>query len=142
MSGGAAFFDTSLVPGPAQNTPPGVTDSGSQGDITRYAMENHTHASRVRKWTTALNSNVGTYTWTYPTPFPNGTVPVCSGIAQTGAGITDLVNVQIEGTPTATQCVFRITRYSQSFLSLLGINILGFNNAALAISLHMVALEP
>lgn len=129
-------------PSPSDTIPPGVSDSGALGNDMRYALANHTHASRVRKWTVAINSNVVTYTWIYPTAFPNGVVPVCNGIAQTAPGVTDLVNIQIEGTPTNTQCVFRVTRYSQSFLSLLGINILGLNTSALPISLHMVALEP
>lgn len=129
-------------PGPATSQPPGVTDSGALGNVERYAMENHTHASKARKGIAAIASNVVTYTWVYPVPFGMGIVPVCNGIAQTAAGVTDLVNVQVEGDPTNTQCVFRITRYSQSFLSLLGINILGLNTSALAIKMHMLALEP
>lgn len=136
------YSTLSVGPDPAQAAPPSVSDSSVQGNIPRYAMENHTHASKVRKWASPVQSNVTTYTWVYPSPFGAGVVPICSGIAQTGIGVADLVNVQIEGTPTNTQCVFRITRYSQSFLSLLGLNVLTFNNAALPITLHMVALEP
>ena len=122
--------------------PPGVSDTGSVGSVERYALENHTHASKARKGLAAIASNVGTYTWVYPTPFAGGVAPICNGIAQTASGITDLINVQIDGTPTNTQCVFRITRYSQSFLSLLGINILGLNTGSISITLHMTALEP
>lgn len=130
-------------PQPASSQPPGVTDTGALGDMmTQYALANHTHASKVRKGMTSTTSNVGTLTWTYPTPFGAGVVPVCNGIAQTAPGVTDLVNVQIEGTPTNTQCVFRITRYSRSFLSLLGLDVLTFNTGSLALNLHMVALEP
>jgi hypothetical protein len=138
----AGKADTAAVPQPATSAPPGVADSGSQGSVTRYAMENHTHASKARKASAAVASNVGTYTWTYPTPFGAGVVPICNAIAQTASGVTDLVNIQIDGAPTNTQCTFRITRYSQSFLSILGLNVLTFNSASLAISLHMLALEP
>lgn len=137
MSGGAI-----AGPAPADNMPPGVADSGSTGSLPRYAREDHTHASKARKGMAAMQSAVGTFAWNYPTPFANGVVPICNAIAQTAAGVTDLINVQIEGTPTNAQCVFRITRYSQSFLSLLGINILGVNGVALPITLHMLALEP
>jgi len=130
------------IPLPASSMPPGVADNGTVGTVQRYALENHTHAAKVRKATSAIQSNVGTYTWVYPTAFGAGVAPLCNGIAQTAAGVTDLVNIQIEGTPTNTQCVFRVTRYSQSFLSLLGINILGFNTTAIPISLHMTAFEP
>lgn len=130
------------LPQPATSMPPGVSDSGAIGTSMKYALENHTHASKARKSLVSIGSNVGTYTWTYPTAFGSGVAPICSAIAQTASGITDLVNIQIDGTPTNTQCVFRITRYSQSFLSLLGINILGFNSASIPITLHMLALEP
>lgn len=133
---------TESVPQPAAALPPGVADTSAQGSMPRYAREDHTHASKARKAISAVQSNVGTFTWVYPSPFAQGVVPICNGIAQTASGITDLVNIQIEGAPTNAQCVFRITRYSQSFLSLLGINILGFNNTAIPITLHMLALEP
>lgn len=133
---------TDPIPKPATTMPPAVADASVLGVGVRYAHEDHTHASKVRRWAVPLLSNVVTYTWVYPTPFGAGIVPICSGIAQTAAGVTDLVNIQIEGTPTNSQCVFRVTRYSQSFLSLLGLNVLTFNNAGIAITLHMVALEP
>jgi len=133
---------TPAIPSPATSMPPGVSDTGFVGNVERYALENHTHASKARKGLSAQASNVGTFTWVYPVPFGAGVVPICNGIAQTATGITDLINVQIDGAPTNTQCVFRITRYSQSFLSLLGINILGFNTAPIPITLHMLALEP
>lgn len=142
MASSVTITQNTTVPQPATTMPPGVNDSGALGTSQRYALENHTHASKVRKQTVAMNSNVGTYTWTYPTPFGAGVVPICNGIAQTAPGVTDLVNVQMEGDPTNTQCVFRITRYSRTFLSLLGIDILGFNSGALAIKLQMVASEP
>lgn len=130
------------TPTPATSMPPGVSDTGAVGTDLSYALANHTHASKARKAITAVASNVGTYTWVYPTAFGAGVVPICNGIAQTAAGVTDMINVQIEGAPTNTQCVFRIARYSRSFLSILGLDVLSFNNASLAISLHMTALEP
>lgn len=133
---------TEPVPQPATSMPPGVSDAGNLGTIQRYALENHTHASKARKGLVALASNVATYTWTYPVPFANGIVPICNGMAQTAPGITDLVNVQIEGAATNTQCTFRITRYSRSFLSLLGLDVLTFNTGSIPITLHMTALEP
>ena len=36
-------------PQPAQNMPPSVGDTGATGDVMRYALENHTHASKARK---------------------------------------------------------------------------------------------
>lgn len=133
---------TQNMPQPASSTPPGVADASSAGVAAPYARGDHTHASKARKAIATIQSNVATFTWVYPPAFGAGVVPICNAIAQTPGGNTDLINVQIDGTPTNTQCVFRITRYSQSFLSLLGINILGVNSAAITITLHMLALEP
>ena len=133
---------SSIMPQPATAMPPGVSDAGALGTSQKYALENHTHASKARKTIATVQSNVVTYTWVYPSAFPNGVIPICNGIAQLAVGTTDLVNVQVDGIPTNTQCVFRITRYSQSFLSLLGINILGVNSAPISVNLHMSALEP
>lgn len=130
----------SNVPAMATSAPPGVADAGAQGDVKRYATENHTHASKARKSRVAVTA--ATYTWVYPTPFPTGVIPICNGIAQTAAGVTDLYNVQIEGQPTNTQCVFRITRYQQSVATLLGITVLALNTTPGPITLHMSALEP
>lgn len=142
MAANVTINQNTVVPQPATSMPPGVSDTGAVGTSQRYALENHTHASKARKGIAAVASNVGTYTWVYPTAFGTGIVPICNAIAQTASGVTDLVNIQIDGAPTNTQCVFRITRYTRSFLSLLGIDVLGFNSGALAISLHMTAFEP
>jgi hypothetical protein len=138
-----SWFSIFGSPQPATAMPPGVSDAGALGsNQSQFALADHTHASKGRKGQASIQSNVATYTWVYPVAFGAGVVPICNGIAQTAAGITDLVNVQIEGAPTNTQCVFRVARYSRSFLSLLGIDILGFNSGAIPITLHMLALEP
>lgn len=128
------------VPSPATSAPPGVTDASAQGNILRYAMENHTHASKARKARQAVSTS--TYTWTFPTAFSAGVVPVCNAIAETAPGSTELINVQIDGPPTNTQCTFRITRYQQSVASLLGLTVLSLNSTPASITLAMLALEP
>ncbi|MDH7638955.1 hypothetical protein [Sphingomonas oryzagri] len=128
-------------PQPAQAAPPGVTDTSAQGSITRYAMENHTHASKARKQIVVMGSAATTYTWTYPTAFGAGVTPVVSGIVQVPAGNQDLFNVQVLGTPTNTQCQFQINRVSAGLLSLL-LGALSINPTPIAATLHMIALEP
>ncbi len=126
---------------PATNMPPGVSDSGSIGTIQRYALENHTHASKARKQIVTMGSAATTYVWTYPTAFPAGVVPIVSGIVQVAAGNQDLFNVQILGAPTNTQCTFQINRVSAGLLSLL-LGALAINPTPVAATLHMIALEP
>lgn len=126
---------------PATSMPPGVSDSGSLGTIQRFALENHTHASKARKQITTMGSAASTYTWVYPTPFAAGIVPVVSAIVQVSAGNQDLFNVQVQGVPTNTQCTFQINRVSAGLLALL-LGALSINTTPVASTLHMIALEP
>lgn len=129
------------VPEPATAVPPGVNDSGAQGNIQRYAMENHTHASKARKVRVQTAAD-GTITWTYSTPFPNGTVPIVVAVAEVAAGVTDVVNVQVVDTPTATSCKMIVNRTNRSVVALLGLTILSVPTTPGATWVHAVALEP
>jgi len=133
--------DTSAIPQPATAMPPGVADNGLKGTDTRYALADHTHASKARKEIKVMPSAASTYTWTYPTAFGAGVVPVVSGIVQVPNGTTDLFNVQIVGTPTNTQCTLQINRVSAGLLSLL-LGALSINPNPIAATLHLIALEP
>jgi hypothetical protein len=126
---------------PATSMPPGVSDTGSIGTIQRFALENHTHASKARKQITTMGSAASTYTWVYPTPFAAGVVPIVSAIVQVAAGNQDLFNVQVQGVPTNTQCTFQINRVSAGLLALL-LGALSINTTPVASTLHMIALEP
>ncbi len=139
MSG---FFSSLFgPPSPATSAPPGVNDAGAQGNILRYAMENHTHASKARKQIITMGSASSTYNWTYPTAFGSGVVPICLAIVQVPNGTTDLFNVQVMGTPTNTGCTFQINRVSAGLLALL-LGALSLNPTPIAATLHMIALEP
>lgn len=129
------------VPQPATAMPPGVSDNGTKGSIPRYALEDHTHASKARKSRVTMSSAATTYVWIYPTPFDAGVVPVVNGIVQVPSGNTDLFNVQVMGTPTNTQCTFQINRVSAGLLSLL-LGALSINPTPIAATLHLIALEP
>lgn len=131
----------SLIPQPATAMPPGVSDSGSVGTSQKYALENHTHASKARKQIVTMPSAASTYTWTYPTAFGAGVVPIVQGIVQVPNGNTDLFNVQVLGTPTNTSCQFQINRVSAGLLGLL-LGALSINPTPIAATLHMIALEP
>lgn len=129
------------VPTPAVAAPPAVAVASGMGSTpSSFAMEDHTHASKVRRQIVAIPA-ASTYTWVYPTAFAAGVVPMVSAIAQVGAGTTDLFNIQVVGAPTNTQCVFQINRASAGLLALL-LGALSINPTPAAITLHMVALEP
>jgi len=129
------------VPQPATNTPPGVSDSGSVGSVLRYAMENHTHASKARK-ERILSAADGTITWIYSTPFANGVVPRIVAVAEVASGVTDVVNVQIVDTPTNTQCKLLVNRTNRATVALIGLTVLSVPTSPGATWVHAVALEP
>jgi len=138
---------TASIPLPATAMPPGVSDTGMIGTDTRYALANHTHASKVRKRKITMSSAASSYAWTYsdkdgnPLPFPTGVIPIVNAIVQVPAGNTDLFNVQVLGEPTNTGCVFQINRVSSGLLSLLT-GALSVNPTPIAATLHLIALEP
>ncbi len=129
------------VPQPATSAPPSVADSSAQGTVTRYAMENHTHASKVRKLR-VLTAADGTYTWTYATPFTAGVTPIVLAVAEVASGVTDVVNVQIIDTPTATSCKILVNRTNRSVVALLGLTVLSVPASPGATWVHLVAIEP
>lgn len=126
---------------PATSAPPSVNDSGAQGNILRYAMENHTHASKARKIRVQCASD-GTLTWTYSTAFGVGVVPIVVAVAEVASGVTDVINVQIVDTPTNVSCKLLVNRTQRSVAGLLGITVLSVPANPGATWVHAVALEP
>lgn len=129
------------VPQPATSTPPAVTDSGALGNSSKCALENHTHASKARK-ARVQSAADGLITWVYSTPFDVGVVPRVVAVAEVAAGVTDVVNVQVVGTPTNTQCQLLVNRTARSVVSLIGLTILSVPAQPGATWVHAVALEP
>jgi hypothetical protein len=129
------------VPQPASSMPPGVSDSGNRGSITRYALEDHTHASKARKERMQCAAD-GTLTWVYSTPFGAGVVPRISAIAEVASGVTDVVNVQVVDTPTNTQCKLLVNRTNRSTVALIGLTILSLPAQPGVTWVHCLALEP
>lgn len=128
------------VPQPATSAPPGVTDTGATGTQTSvYALANHTHASKARKGR-VLVPVAGFSDVTFTNPFA-ASPPVCAVTAETTAGDTNVVNAQIDGTPTMTGMRVRITRTAITAVSLLGLNILSVPSQV-ATWAHYVCLEP
>ena len=129
------------VPDPATSAPPGVSDSGALGSDMKYALANHTHASKVRKIRVQCAAD-GTLTWTYSTPFTNGVTPIVLAVAEVASGVTDVVNVQVVDTPTNTSCKLLVNRTQRSVAALLGLTILSVPSQPGVTWVHAVALEP
>lgn len=129
------------VPQPATAMPPGVADNGALGTDTRYALANHTHASKARK-DRVQSAADGTITWAYPTPFAAGVIPRVVAVAEVAAGVTDVVNVQVVDTPTNTSCKLLVNRANRSVASLLGLTVLSIPSQPGVTWVHVIALEP
>lgn len=130
------------IPTASTAMPPAVADTGSIGTQTSvYAIANHTHASKARK-ARSQSAVDGSLTYVFETPFGAGVVPRCSAVAETAAGVTDVYNVQINGTPTNVQAVFLVNRFQRSVASLLGLTILSVPAAPGATWVHVICLEP
>lgn len=131
---------TVAVPTAATTTPPSVADSSATGTMTTvYALANHTHASKARKGR-VLVPVAGFLDVTYSTPF-GSSPPICAVTAETTSGDTNVVNAQIDGTPTMNGMRVRITRTAITAVSLLGLNILSVPSQV-ATWTHYVCLEP
>ena len=120
----APYALASSVPIPASSAPPAVEVASVKGsDSQQYALANHTHASKSRRSRLQTAAD-GTLTWTYPTAFDTGVVPQIQALVETAVGVTDVVNVQLEGTPTNVSAKIRVNRTQQTAVSLLGLTIL------------------
>jgi len=134
-------LDPAAIPQPATTMPPGVSDSGALGNSQKYALENHTHASKARKERIQSAAD-GTITWVYSTPFAAGVVPRISAVAEVASGVTDVVNVQVVDTPTNTQCKLLVNRTNRSVVSLIGLTVLSVPSQPGVTWVHAIALEP
>ena len=113
----------STVPAASSADPAPIAVMPVAGVTSPYARADHVHASKSRRSRLQTASD-GTLIWTYPTAFDVGVVPQIQALVETGVGVTDVLNVQIEGTPTNVSCKIRVTRTQQSVVALLGLTIL------------------
>lgn len=130
------------MPTPATSAPPSVADSSAKGTgDSVYALSDHTHASKARK-IRAQCATDGTLTWTFNPPFSSGVTPIITAVAETGVGVTDVVNVQVEGTPTSTSAKLRVNRTNKSNSALLSLTVLSVPASVGVTWVHAIALEP
>jgi len=129
---------TGLIPTAGTTTPPVIQESGVIGADMQYARADHTHASNLRRGRQQCATD-GSLTWVFDPPFAPGVVPRINALAETGVGVTDVVNIQVEGTPTNTQAVLRVTRTSRSVVALIGLTILSIPGSVGATWVHMSA---
>lgn len=126
------------IPSPSATDPAPIAVSAVVGAQAPYARADHVHPSKTRRQRIPTASD-GTLVWTYPVPFETGVVPQIQGIVETAVGVTDVLNVQIEGTPTNVSAKLRVTRTNQSVVALIGLTILSIPSSVGVQMLHLTA---
>jgi len=126
------------IPVASSTDPAPIAVMPAPGATSPYARADHVHASKSRRSRLQTASD-GTLTWTYPTAFDVGVIPQIQAIAETAVGVTDVINVQIEGTPTNVSCKLRVTRTQQSVVSLIGLTVLSIPSSVGVQWLHLTA---
>lgn len=122
-----------LIPQPANAAPPPVQIDSVKGDVPRYALENHTHESRIqtRRLQLTFDAN-GEAVYTFPKPYPQGTVPIVQVTAENARGAAFRYDATIlQGSASNTQVSVVLTKTPRSLtVSLLGAVLTLFSNPA------------
>lgn len=130
LQGTAGATGTTGAQGPKGD--PGATGAtGSTGLTGAAGVSPIVNRARI---TTATD---GTYTWTYPTACPSGTVPVIQMTPEGSASVT--YNTVITATPTNTAASIKITQVTD--VVLLTIHVLGVAPASATV-VHLTAVCP
>jgi len=133
---------TLAIPTASTVMPPCISDVSAAGTAgtMQFAPFNHTHCSKARK-SVLTSAADGTVTFNYSaTPFTNP--PVCAAVAEVAAGVTDVINVQIIGTPTINSASFLVNRTQRSVVSLIGLTVLSVPAQPGVTKVHAICLEP
>lgn len=135
----------SAIPQPASAAPPPVQVDSSKGSAPRYALEDHTHQSRLqaRRIQVTPDAN-GRYVYGFPLPYDSGVVPILSVTAETPTGVTYRNDASIlQGSTTNTQTTIIITRLAQSqTVSVLGAVLTLFQPVTTAVWVNIMSRAP
>jgi len=119
----------STMPKPATDAPPPVQVDSSKGTTSgRFAMEDHTHQSRLQARRIQVTPNAaGQAIYTFPLAYDAGVIPVLSTTAETpnGAAYRNDASI-VQGTTTNTQTTILVTRLNQNV-------VVGLLNAVLPV---------
>lgn len=117
-----------LMPKPATSAPPAVALNSASGSAVRYALEDHTHQSRLQATRALFTPDAnGRFVWSFPLPYDAGVVPIVEVTAETPAGVAYRNDASIlQGSTTNTQTTIVVTRLNQNV-------VVGLLNAVLPV---------
>lgn len=133
------------MPQPATSAPPAVQVDSAKGTALRYALEDHTHQSRLqaRRIQVTPDAN-GRYVYTFPLPYDSGVVPILVVTAETPTGVTYRNDVcLLQGSTTNTQTTLIVTRLAQSqTIGVLGAVLTLFAPVTTAVWVNIMSRAP
>jgi len=134
-----------IMPQPATTAPPAVQVDSAKGDVPRYALENHTHESRLqaRRLQLAFDAN-GEAIYVFPKEYPVGVVPIVQVTVENTRAATYRYDATIlEGSVTNKQATIVLTRTPRTLtVSLLGAVLNVFTNPAVPAWVNIMSRAP
>jgi hypothetical protein len=132
------------MPQPATGAPPAVQVDSSKGTMPRFALEDHTHESRLqaRRIQVTPDAN-GRYVYTFPRTYV-GIIPIVNVTAETPTGVTYRNDSSIlEGATTASQTTIIVNRVAQSqTVSVLGATLTLFQPVTTPVWINIMSRAP
>lgn len=104
------------VPKPATAAPPAVQVDSAKGAAPRYALEDHTHESRLQARRIQVTPNAqGQYVYTFPKAYDASVIPIVQVTAETPSGVTYRNDASIlAGSTSNTQTTIIVTKLNAS----------------------------
>lgn len=133
------------MPQPATTAPPAVTIDSAKGDSPRYALENHTHESRLQARRVQLTFDAnGEATYTFPKAYDAAIVPIIQVTAENTRGAAFRYDATVkQGSTTNTSAVIILTKTPRTLtVTLLGAVLNVFTNPADTVWVNIMSRAP
>jgi len=134
-----------IMPQPASAAPPPVQVDSAKGDVSRYALENHTHESRLqaRRMQLVFDAN-GEAIYTFPKAYATGVVPIVQVTAENTRGASYRYDATIKQDSTsASQTTVILSKTPRTLTaSVLGAVLNVFTNPADTVWINIMSRAP
>ncbi len=133
------------MPQPATSAPPPVQANSQKGAAPRYALEDHTHESRLqaRRMQLTFDAN-GEAVYTFPMAYASGIVPIVTVTAENVRGAAYRYDATIlQASTTNTSATVVLTKTPRTLtVSILGAVLNVFTNPADTVWINIMSRAP
>lgn len=133
------------MPQPATAAPPPVQQDSAKGGAPRYALEDHTHESRLqaRRLQLTFDAN-GEATYTFTKPYDAGVVPIVQVTAENVRGAAFRYDATVrQGSTTNITATIMLTKTPRTLtVSLLGAVLNVFTSPADTVWINIMSRAP